>query len=379
MVGHWLQGRRVLGGLVLVAVLAAVAGVGWLQRGPVLAWFYLHGLARAGEAERGRWAERVAGLGEPAVAGLIDALADPDPRVCQNTQAGLARLAADWGAADPRSVDLAGRLARAFPQFSAPGQRAALEVASRWFPPGTPTAPAPGLVPACGRSLESAASASDVAIQAAALDLAARLLAQPAGPAEVIRPAREAVCAGLRSADPANRHHAVRLALRPGMDLLDQVVPLLQDPAAEVRRAAVVALGQDSRVVREEGLLPCLHDPDPEVRRLCEMALRGRGMPPEHLKIGRKLTDPNPLNRLRVLDHLGDGVPDLDPGLWLRRLSHDSSPAVRVAALRVMSQQNLVDLTDRIDQMARSDPSPTVAQLARFYLGQTPPHPRLMR
>jgi hypothetical protein len=73
--------------------------------------------------------------------------------------------------------------------------------------------------------------------------------------------------------------------------------------------------------------------------------------------------------RLRVLDQLRH-VSDLDHALWLRRLSHDSSPAVRVAALRVMSQQTVVDLSDRIDQMARSDPSPTVRQLAQFYASQ---------
>ena len=59
---------------------------------------------------------------------------------------------------------------------------------------------------------------------------------------------------------------------------------------------------------------------------------------------------------------------DIDPGLWLRRLSHDPSPAVRVAALRLMWRQKLVDLSDRIDQMARTDDSPTVCQLAQFYL-----------
>jgi hypothetical protein len=33
-----------------------------------------------------------------------------------------------------------------------------------------------------------------------------------------------------------------------------------------------------------------------------------------------------------------------------------------------MTQQTQIDLSDRIDQMARSDPSPTVSQLAQFYL-----------
>jgi hypothetical protein len=59
---------------------------------------------------------------------------------------------------------------------------------------------------------------------------------------------------------------------------------------------------------------------------------------------------------------------DLEPGVWLRCMSHDPAPAVRVAALRAAAEQRLVDLSDRIDQMARSDPSPTVCQLARYYL-----------
>jgi hypothetical protein len=150
------------------------------------------------------------------------------------------------------------------------------------------------------------------------------------------------------------------------MDLLEQVVSMLNDPEAEVRRAALLVIGPATRdVAPDECLLPCLHDPDPEVRRLCEVALSGRGLSPEFLELGRLLTDPRPTMRLQVLDHLQHSP---DPGLWLRRLSHDTSPAVRVAAMRAMTQQPFLDLSDRIDQMARSDPSPTVCQLARFYL-----------
>jgi hypothetical protein len=126
------------------------------------------------------------------------------------------------------------------------------------------------------------------------------------------------------------------------------------------------------RVIGEDDLLPLLHDPDADVRRLCEAALRGRQLLPEHIRLGRLLTDPNPVVRLQVLDDL-DKTPDLDPGVWLRRLSHDPSPAVRVAAVRAMSRQTLIDLSDRIDQMARSDPSPSVCQLAQFYLRSLKP------
>jgi hypothetical protein len=153
------------------------------------------------------------------------------------------------------------------------------------------------------------------------------------------------------------------------MDLVESVVGLLRDPAVEVRKAVVLAVGpaEASVAAPDEELLPGLHDADPEVRRLTTDALRGRGLRPEHLELGRLLTHPDHKMRLKVLDHLREAS-DLDPGLWLRRLSHDKAPCVRAAALRVMSSLTVLDLTDRIDQMARSDPSPTVAQIAQYYL-----------
>ena len=101
-----------------------------------------------------------------------------------------------------------------------------------------------------------------------------------------------------------------------------------------------------------------------------ELFVLGRPSGADHIRLGKLLTHPRASMRLGVLDYLADENIDLDLGLWLRRLSHDQSPAVRAAAVRVMSQQTHSDLSDRIDQMARSDPSPTVAQLARFYLEQ---------
>src|ERR671925_267223 len=104
MVGRLFRGKKFL-----LALLAG-AGVAWRERVPLQAWFYVRGLARAGEADRARWVGRVASLGEPAVPGLLGCLGQADPAVCANARAGLARLGADWGPHDPRTADLAGRL-----------------------------------------------------------------------------------------------------------------------------------------------------------------------------------------------------------------------------------------------------------------------------
>ncbi|MFN6052935.1 MAG: hypothetical protein ACK47R_19065, partial [Planctomycetia bacterium] len=69
---------------------------------------------------------------------------------------------------------------------------------------------------------------------------------------------------------------------------------------------------------------------------------------------------------LEVLDYMLED-PELDQSVWLRKLSHDPSAAVRVGALRAMAAQTTVDMSDRIDQMSRTDPSKTVVELASYY------------
>jgi hypothetical protein len=339
--------------LIVVAVLLVLGGLGWLERNALLGWYYLANLAAAGDADRAVWAERVAELDEEAVPGLFDGLSRDAEGVCVNYGAGLAALLKRWGPADDRTYDLCGRLPREFAHFSAAGRRAVLGLARQ--APRSATALL-AVVPPC----------DDGGVLNAALDLCGDVLAH-APSAEETSAAREVVHDCLRATDPGVRVRAVRLALKPGLELLEPVAALLGDPVAEVRRAAVLAVGPADKEVLDETLLPCLRDPDPEVRRLCEAALRGRGLSDDHLRLSRLLVDPAPSVRLQVLDQLGR-VAELEPGVWLRRLSHDPAPSVRAAAVRVMAQQSVVDLSDRLDQMARSDPSPAVSYLANFYL-----------
>jgi hypothetical protein len=356
-------------GVLLVLLLAA--GVGWLERVPLQSWYYLHGLSTASEDQRDVWVERVASLGEAAVEGLMDCLGGDDDRACRNAATTLDHLAGTWGCGDFRVVDLAGREARLFGRTNPRAQALILRGMTGWF---TGDVPAEGLVGVCSRLLADAAAGGEVETEKAALDLADVLLNQPGGN-EAVQPARELVRAALRSAAAENRLIAIRLGSRPGMDLLDSMVGLLRDRAAQVRQAALLAVGPSRQAVSDESLLCCLHDPDPTIRELARqfltapVKLGGRGLPPEHLKLGQLLTHPDHRTRLQVLDHLRKAS-DLDPGLWLRRLSHDPKDSVRAAAVRVMSRVTLPDLSDRLDQMARSDPSPTVAQLAQYYLAQ---------
>jgi hypothetical protein len=120
-------------------------------------------------------------------------------------------------------------------------------------------------------------------------------------------------------------------------------------------------------VIGDDVLFYWLNDPDADVRTLCEMALRGRGLQENHIRLAKLMSDRRPVVRLQVIEGLRDN-PDLDPGAWLRQLSHDPVPAVRAAAAREATYQSQVDLRERIEQMAQNDPSPTVQQVARYYL-----------
>jgi len=363
----WLN-RKVLA--VAALLLALVGGLAWVERTALLSWFYVRGLARADEGSRAAWVERVAGVGEAAVPDLLARLGDADPAVCGNVRAALSRLSRGWGLGDARTVALAMRCGREFNQYSPAGRRSVLELAAEWFRDAGPDAPpGPGLLPACVRFVTESAASAEVDTQDKALELCAALLAQPQG-AEALSGSRDLVRNCLSSESSANRLRAVQLALHPGMDLLEQVTALLRDPVADVRRAAIIAVGPMKDELLDDVLLPSLHDPDPEVRRLCEVALESRDRTPAQIRLGFYLTAPDPVVRIHVIEQLHN-VPDVDPVVWLTRISHDPSPAIRAAAARAMSGLCGADGDDRararLDEMARGDPSATVCVLARYY------------
>src|SRR5262249_7021557 len=95
--------KRWIGGLALVMLLTLAAGV-WWQRAPLLAWYYVHRLAKSDDRERDTWAKRVVGLDRAALPHLFSCLEGDCAAACINVQTALTRLADRWGANDPRSA-----------------------------------------------------------------------------------------------------------------------------------------------------------------------------------------------------------------------------------------------------------------------------------
>jgi hypothetical protein len=372
------RGKRIGG--IGILLLGGVTAALWLEREPLRAWYTVRGLCAASEMERDGWVERVVACDAAVVPSLVARLANPDALACANVQAALLRLTELWQADAEKRDDLADRLAQGFAHASPAGQKAVLAVAGGWLHGPPQPEPSARTLAATASLLGACARQSERELQAEAFPLAAAVLQAARRPAEpnlfrdkaLMEACREVVRVCLQAENATVRLQAVRLAFDPAVDLREQVVPLLGDADPAVRRAVMLVVGPTPEAVSTDELLRWLHDPDEDVRRLCETALRGRGLREEHLRLGKHLTDARPATRLKVLELLSESA-DLEPGAWLRRLSHDPAPAVRAAAVRAAVGQPHVDLTDRIRQMAQDDPSATVRQLARFYLSSRMP------
>jgi hypothetical protein len=354
--------RKWIGAALGIVIL--LAALGWWQRDSLLAWYYVQGLLRADDGDRRHWIERIIQADSAATAELVHCLERPDVQVCGNCQIALTRLWEQWPADDARRAELLGRLTDAFPRLSLAGQRSAIDLQVHWLesaPTADLVASGVRLLPAAGRSL-------DKEVRGRAMTLAHRLLMCDRRQ-EIVAVCREAIRQGFQDAEAENRMLAVHCAARGEAQLLPQLVPLLDDPAPGVRQAALTALGPAGDAVTTDDLLRSLHDSDEDVRRLCEATLRGRGLRNEDVALGRLISDPRAGVRLQVFDTLRRAN-DLEPGVWLRRMSNDPVAAVRAAAVRAAGEQAQVDLTDRLTQMAQTDPSPTVRQLATFYVRQ---------
>jgi HEAT repeat protein len=361
----WRLGGK--GKWVVLGLLALAAAGVWYYRTPLLTWYHLNNLAGATDADRQRCVDAVVNLDAEAVPGLLDLLKRDDARTCANAEAALSALLQRWGPDDGRSQDLLTRVEQEFATLSVSGQQAVLEMyLVRLQPAGGQ--PAAAFVQAAGRLLPEAARPADPGVRGRALALAEVMVEHQ--PKENLDTYRALVRKGLADAAPDNRVRAVHLtlhsALKQESDLLRPMVPLLRDPEVRVRRAALLTLSLADQVVTVEELMPLLHDPDAEVRRLCVKALIAFKLTDQQIRVARLYTDPHPMARLDVFDELA--AADLEPGIWLRRLSQDSEKAVRAAAVRAAAEQPFVDLSDRLRQMSQEDASPTVRQLSAYYL-----------
>jgi hypothetical protein len=359
--------RRKTIGVAAAVVVAALLGWAWTQRTALAVWHYARQIAVASPDKREAFVTKLLPYGEAGQHALVRQLSGGGERTCTGCGWALARLLAIQGARDARTAEVAAALAARYPDMPPAGQTQVLLILQELLS-ALDDPPTEGLLRATASVLRAGSRHGEC--RPALLGLAAAY-AQFPGTEEGWPACRALVAAGLSDARPACRAQAVRLAAVPALGMADQLVPLLSairpDPAPEVRTLVLLALGSREDVLATDDLLPFLHDADKEVRAVCEQALRTRGLSNAYLQLACMVTDPEPVVRAGVPGRVVE-MPDLDTALWLARLSRDPSPAVRAAAVRAAGECQEPVGQAWVKALAENDPSPTVKQLAQFYL-----------
>jgi len=282
------------------------------------------------DEERAKAADTLVALGEPGLKRLVELVRCPDQQ-CRATATGaLDRHLAALPDGDARAVTLVGQVLEGFPGSDAGGQAAVLE-----------------LMP---------------------------VMLKKTGNVHATK-CRAVVAAGLKMPEPATRVFTTRLAMHPEVQMRNELVPLLTAPEAEVRQAALFAVAavEGEPLLGDEELFHYLHDSDEGVRRVCRDALVGRDRTEVEIALGRRLTDPDPVERLKLLLDLRYDDDVADPEPWLERLSRDVEPAVRVGAARVAIEVSVgrqLDCPGWIGRVTDVDPDPTVRRVASYFRRQ---------
>jgi hypothetical protein len=316
----------------LVAIVAGAGTWAALNATELRARFAAQKLATATtDDERAKWADALAGSGEPGVRKLLECVQTGDEPARAAAGAAIEKHLTALTDGGARAVTVSGAILDAFPSATDPGKSAVLR-----------------LVP---------------------------VVLKRTGGAHAAR-CRGIVAAGLKMPDVETRLAAVRLVLHPDIKLRAEVVPLLAAPEPELRAAALFAVASAAdgeALIADEELFRWLHDADAGVRKVCHDALVARDRSDAEIALGRRLTHSDPTERLKLLLDLRYDDDVADPEPWLERLSRDPEPAVRAGAARVAVEI----ATDRkltcpvwVGRVADADAHPTVRFVAAHYRGQ---------
>ena len=136
-----------------------------------------------------------------------------------------------------------------------------------------------------------------------------------------------------------------------------------------VRYKALMTFASRPALLGEDAILKRLHDKEPGIPELAEIILKGRGLSPDQIYLGRRMGDPRPEVRAAVIPVIRDRT-DIDPVVWLVQLSHDADDAVRAKAAEALATRESPEVDRRLREMADSDASPAVRSSAARLVAQ---------
>jgi hypothetical protein len=137
----------------------------------------------------------------------------------------------------------------------------------------------------------------------------------------------------------------------------------LSDPNFAVRLSVLNAFAMRPTLLTEEAILPLLHDPVAELAGLAEKVLRARGLSPDLIGLGRMVTHAKPNLRASVIPMLMSRT-DLDPTVWLLRLTEDPDETVRLRAVEACAGRLTPELVQRLKELRAADDSAAIRAAA---------------
>lgn len=274
-------------------------------------------------------------------------------------------------------IDAVDSLRVGYPRFSGNGRASSVAIArdvlNRLAVEGT----TPGwdqVLPPSFDVLSAGLADPDTTVRMAALDAVGQLWLW--SPGCTMTPGEEKTLAAWKEAlhpivqrrladkEPQSRARAV--ACLGALPINDRAQPALQglkDADFSVRLQVLTSFADRPTVLSGEAILPLLHDPIPDLRGLAERVLRARGLSADLIGLGRLVTHPRPEMRATAIPLLV-GREDLDPVVWLLRLTEDTDESVRLKAVESLAGRLNADARQRLREIAAADDSPTVREAA---------------
>ncbi len=115
--------------------------------------------------------------------------------------------------------------------------------------------------------------------------------------------------------------------------------PVVSPPTGSFNeRAAINKAGPKGpalETITDELVLPNHRDEDRTIVHLTKTSFQRQGLREGRIRLGKMMTGPKPFKWLEVLDDL-PARRDIDPTILLRKMSKNSSPSVRTAAVRAI-------------------------------------------
>ena len=154
------------------------------------------------------------------------------------------------------------------------------------------------------------------------------------------------------------------LGLTPIDLVAEKAIKYAGDPTSgDVRQQVLVSFARRPDLLTDDAILKRLHDSEPGIPELAALVLGARGLDKDQIALGRLITSPRPEMRASVIPLLKTRD-DLDPVVWLIRLSQDEDELVRAKAAEAMAGKDSPDIRARLREMATKDASPTVRSAA---------------